>query len=341
VYQRVYIESLVVEHGPQRVTSHAVESEISEAYARFGVPIGCIEGLIGVRARRFFGDEPIDAIASRVAHRALQERADLRARVGMLVSASVCKDYVEPSVAALVAGALDMPSTCQTYDVANACLGFLTAMEQAALRIEAGILDAALIVAAENSQTVVRATQQALRQPQSTQAQYREALPTLTLGSGAVAMLLVHERFASTKHQVRGMVTRSDARSSRVCLGTPTWMKTDAPLLLQRGTELAASTWSAAQEAFGWTADNVDAFVCHQVGAGHLTTVFQRLGLPLDKAPLTFPELGNVGPAAIPITLDVATRGWEYAPSMVGDGARVALMGIGSGLNVAMMDVQW
>jgi acyl-CoA:acyl-CoA alkyltransferase len=341
VFQQVFIEAIAVEHGPERVSSAALEEELVECYRRLGVPKGCIEGLVGVRARRFFGDEPIDAIGARVVEQLLGWRSDLRARVGALVSTSVCKDYVEPSVAALVAGRTQLSMECQTFDVSNACLGFMTGIELVGRRIELGEIDAAVVVATENSRAVVRATQQRLSEPTATMQDYREALPTLTLGSGAVAMLLVHRRLASTKHQVHGVVTRTDPSSSRICMGTPTWMKTDAPMLLQRGVELASKTWQAAQQRFGWTPTNIDAFICHQVGASHLTAVFERLGLSLDRATLTFPELGNVGPAAVPIALDVAVRGWEYGPATVGDGARLALMGIGSGLNVAMMDVTW
>jgi acyl-CoA:acyl-CoA alkyltransferase len=341
VFQRVFIEAMAVEQGPQRISSAALEAEMAEPYRRLGVPQGCIEGLVGVRARRFFGDEPIDEIAGRVVEQVLAQRPDLRGRIGALVSSSVCKDYVEPSVAALVAGRAALSTECQTFDVSNACLGFITGIELVARRIELGDIDAAVVVAAENSRSVVRATQARLADPTTTMQDYREALPTLTLGSGAVAMLLVHQRLATTTHRVHGVVTRTDSSSSRICIGTPTWMKTDAPMLLQRGVELAEQTWRVAQQRFGWSPTTIDAFICHQVGAGHLTTLFERLGLPLDKATLTFPELGNVGPAAVPITLDVAVRGWEYGPATVGAGARLALMGIGSGLNVAMMDVTW
>jgi 3-oxoacyl-[acyl-carrier-protein] synthase-3 len=50
----------------------------------------------------------------------------------------------------------------------------------------------------------------------------------------------------------------------------------------------------------------------------------------------TFGEYGNVGPAAVPLTLsklDEAGRLWA--------GARVGLPGIGSGLNCAMAEIVW
>jgi 3-oxoacyl-[acyl-carrier-protein] synthase-3 len=341
-YSRVRIESLAFALPSHRVTSTAIEAELAETYARLGVPQGCIETLVGVRARRFQDEgATIDELASDIVRRALSPRPDLATRVGMCVSTSVCKDYVEPSVAALVAGALDFSPECQTFDVGNACLGFLTGIDLCARRIESGEIDVAVVVAAESSRHVVGSTVERLNRPTSTLQDFREALPTLTLGSASVAMVLVHERLASTTHAVNDVVFRTDPRSSRICIGTPDWMRTDAQLLLKNGVELAAQTWAQAQTRFGWSAGSVDHFLCHQVGATHLATLFKRLGLPVDKAVLTYPELGNTGPAAVPVALGLARDGWEHAPPVLQPGQRLALMGIGSGLTVAMMDVTW
>ena len=57
-------------------------------------------------------------------------------------------------------------------------------------------------------------------------------------------------------------------------------------------------------------------------------------GLDPDRVPVTFPRYGNVGPASIPITLveeqEILTRG-----------DRVLLVGVGSGINTAMMELAW
>jgi 3-oxoacyl-[acyl-carrier-protein] synthase-3 len=52
------------------------------------------------------------------------------------------------------------------------------------------------------------------------------------------------------------------------------------------------------------------------------------------QVPLTYHEYGNMGPAAIPFTL-------AQAQDRLRRGDRVGLMGIGSGLNCAMMEVVW
>ena len=154
-------------------------------------------------------------------------------------------------------------------------------------------------------------------------------------------MLLVHERVATTTHRVNGMVTLGDPKSSRICLGTPEWMKTDGQALLKNGVELAARTWTLAAERFGWTVDGIDQFLCHQVGARHISALTKRLEIPQDRVFLTFPELGNTGPAAVPMAMSLAAQGWSHAPATIQSGSRLGLLGIGSGLTVSMMDVVW
>ncbi len=342
-YAHVRIEGLAHAVPPHRVTSQAIEDRLDATYRRLGIPAGCIETLVGIIARRFWDEgAPIADLASGVAKKVLADAAggrggeDLSARIGAVISTSVCKDFIEPSVAALVRGQLRLPAECEAIDVGNACLGFMNGMELAAQWIELGKVDAALVVDAESSRTVVDRTVERLQRPTSTMQDFKEALPTLTLGSGAVAMLLVHESIATTDHRLGGAVALSDPASSTICLGTAEWMKTDAQKLLQNGVELAARTWARAAERLGWTRDNLAQLICHQVGATHMATLFKRLDLDLDKAFLTYPELGNIGPAAVPLTLGLAVDEGRVKP-----GDTVALMGIGSGLSCMMMEVSW
>ena len=47
----------------------------------------------------------------------------------------------------------------------------------------------------------------------------------------------------------------------------------------------------------------MDWYIVHQVSQVHTRLITERLGIDPAEAPLTFPQYGNVGPAAIPITL--------------------------------------
>jgi 3-oxoacyl-[acyl-carrier-protein] synthase-3 len=66
----------------------------------------------------------------------------------------------------------------------------------------------------------------------------------------------------------------------------------------------------------------------------HTAAITERLGIDIARVPVTFPDLGNIGPASVPTTLAHAAPGYTR-------GQRVACMGIGSGLNSAVIEIDW
>jgi 3-oxoacyl-[acyl-carrier-protein] synthase III len=67
-----------------------------------------------------------------------------------------------------------------------------------------------------------------------------------------------------------------------------------------------------------------------------MAAVTKVLNITPAKLFLNFPTLGNIGPAALPISLAQAAEAGRLQP-----GDHVGLLGIGSGLNCSMMSVTW
>jgi 3-oxoacyl-[acyl-carrier-protein] synthase-3 len=68
----------------------------------------------------------------------------------------------------------------------------------------------------------------------------------------------------------------------------------------------------------------------------HTVTLCDTLELNHDLVYLLYPELGNVGPASIPIALSKSRQEGRLT-----SGKRIGLLGIGSGLNCTMMEIAW
>jgi 3-oxoacyl-[acyl-carrier-protein] synthase-3 len=268
--------------------------------------------------------------------KALENAQISRNDVQCLINTSVCRDYLEPATASMVAGRMKLPRSAFCFDIANACLGFLNGIATAANMIELGQIDTALIVDGESSRDPVTATLHRLASPLSTADTFRDNFATLTLGSGAVAAVVRRRDKSRNQHLVKGAVMRSATEFNQLCLGNHTEMKADPHGLLVHGVGLAVETWPYAVEEFGWRVDQVDEFVCHQVSLSHFTHTFQRLELPLEKALLTFPYLGNVGPASLPLTLALGEAQGRIQP-----GRELCLFGVGSGLGCVVMAVSW
>lgn len=337
IFNHVAIESLAVVEAPHRFTSAELVESIGPNAERIGLRPGLIEALTGVKARRFWDRGVMPSqVATLAAEAALEKSGVARDQIGLVVNTSVCRDYLEPSVASIVHSNLGLPSHCLNFDVGNACLAFLNGMSIASNMIERGQIDYALVVDGEGSREVIEATIARLRSPESTPQDLRDDFATLTLGSGAAAMLLCRDDLATTTHRFIGGVSQAASQWNHLCRGTSERMVTDAGQLLKAGVALARQTWNLATDVLAWRQDELDELILHQVGSIHMSTLLSELELQPSHAFVTYSEYGNIGPAAIPFTLSKSVDAGR-----VYQGDRIALMGIGSGLNCAMMEIVW
>ncbi|MCB9683578.1 MAG: 3-oxoacyl-ACP synthase III [Alphaproteobacteria bacterium] len=338
-FENTCIEAMGYVLPPHVMTSNQLEEAFRPTLDRLGLPPGQLEKLSGVKERRWWdpGVQP-STVAAMAGERALENAGIPKEKVDCLINTSVCRDYLEPATASMAAGKMGLPRSAFCFDIANACLGFLNGIALAANMIELGQIKIALVVDGESSREPVSATIHRLNNPLSTADTFRDNFATLTLGSGAVAAVVMHKDLSRNKHKVNGVVMRSATEFNQLCLGNPTEMKADPHGLLVHGVGLAVETWPFAADEFGWRpgAPEVDEFVCHQVSLSHFTHTFQQLELPLEKALLTFPYLGNVGPASLPLTLALGE-----AQGRITKGKELCLFGVGSGLGCVVMSVSW
>lgn len=333
----VFLEAIAYDLPPYVVSSASIVEQLESTSHRLGIDTGQIMAATGVEERRFWGREMTIVSAATVASRRAIEKSGLDpSEIGALVSTSVCKDYVEPSVASMVHGELGLSPGCLNLDVGNACLGFLNGIALVADLIELGRIRAGVVVDAESSREVVEATVARLQRPDVRVEDLRLNFPTLTLGSGAVAVVLTHRDVGQRRHRLVGHVSLADTVHRHLCVGKPQEMLVHAQELLKAGLMLARQTWGMGQKLLGWTSTNLDFIVGHQVGAKHFARLFELFGLDSSRTFVTYPFLGNVGPASIPLTLAIAAERGLIRP-----GYRLGLMGIGSGLNCLMMEIEW
>jgi 3-oxoacyl-[acyl-carrier-protein] synthase-3 len=105
---------------------------------------------------------------------------------------------------------------------------------------------------------------------------------------------------------------------------------------MQEGIRLGAQTFDRFLTTLGWGADEIGRTFCHQVGVAHRKLMLERFGLSAERDFSTVEWLGNTGSVALPITMAL---GLEANGAKPGD--KIAMLGIGSGINVVMLGVEW
>jgi acyl-CoA:acyl-CoA alkyltransferase len=326
------IVSIAHVDAPEVVPSSYFDEVLADTYDRVGGFPGMLQRFAGIQERRWWPEGHAFTDAATAAGEKAIAAAGIRLEdIGLLIDTSVCRDRLEPSSAATVHNALDLPSWCLNFDIVNACLGFVTAVQVAGNMIDSGQIDYALIVDGEGSRFSQETTLERLVRPETTISELFNELATLTLGSGGAAAVVGRHSENPGSHQVVRGAARAATTHHKLCVGDLTQMRTDSRALLDAGLQVSKMVWSDA-DVWGWR--DADSYIMHQISQVHTRLTCETLDIDPAKVPVTFPFLGNVGPASIPITLSLQADSLRT-------GDQVLLLGVGSGINTSVIELLW
>ena len=341
-FQNVVISSFAYHIPEQIMTSEEIEERLDPLYQRLKLPRGRIELMTGIKERRFWSPGTMPSDLSTQAARNLFEKGSIKPeQIDLLIHASVCRDFLEPSTSSIVHYNLGLRDQIMFFDLSNACLGMMSSLVVAANMIENGTIRHALIVSGENGGPLLFQTiEHLLKDENITRKSIKKYIANLTIGSAAVAYTVSHKDDVHEGHLLLGGSSLVDSSANVLCRGggdtMSLTMETDSEELMKSGVALAEKTWAETKRELGWTNEDVDCFVGHQVGIAHETLLKQILKLENCPTYTTYQYLGNTGASALPITLNLFDE-----QKKIPLGSRVGLLGIGSGLNSIMLGVQW
>ncbi|MBX7103526.1 MAG: 3-oxoacyl-ACP synthase III [Gemmataceae bacterium] len=368
-YSKVFIDAIGYELPPVVVSTAELEARLAPLYKRLYIPQGQLEAWTGIHHRRWWeAGYPLSEGALAAARQALG-KCDVPAEaIDVVIYAGVCREQIEPATACTIAAGLGVSPGAAVYDLSNACLGVLNGIVDIANRIELGQIRAGLVVSCETAREINEAMIECMLRNGDMET-FKTTLATLTGGSGAAAVVVTDGSFATERRrQLIGGETQNASQHHALCRWgfqsienavnnlwnseaasrlrhgmdyglkhcVMPFMNTDAINVLKYGVDLGMRTWKGFGAKLGWAVDSVDRVICHQVGSSHRDSVLKALGIPIEKDFSTFPFLGNIGTASLPITAALAEEDKFLRP-----GDRVGFLGIGSGLNCLMLGVQW
>jgi 3-oxoacyl-[acyl-carrier-protein] synthase-3 len=343
-FGHVCIESIATALPAETWTSAQIEERLRPVYERLKLPFGRLELMTGIRERRMWPVGMRPSAASALAGRAALAQSRVGAgRVEVLIHSAVCRDMLEPATASFVHRQLGLPANVQLFDLSNACLGFLNGIATVGAMIDADQIRCGLVVSGENGRPLVDRTIEHLLTAPLDRQTIKPYFANLTIGSAAVAAVVCHEDLlapGARRHRVVAGAFHAATQFSELCQGDSAGdgleMQTDSEQLLIAGIAAATETWAKFEQETGWTRAQIDRFICHQVGSTHRRKLYEALELDLARDHSTFETLGNTGSAALPATLALAVQAGAVA-----EGNKVALLGIGSGINSLMLALEW
>ena len=346
-YQNVCIEAFGYTLPEVITTSAELEARLGPLYRRTQLTSGMLEGMYGVRDRRFWAPGTLPSTKSvESAEKLIRSSGIETSQIGALIHGSVCRDYTEPATACVVHHALCLSQSCLVFDVSNACLGILTGMVQLANMIEVRQIEAGIVVGSECSRRLVETTIEILNSDTSlSRAAVNRALASLTTGSASVAALLVHRDLSRTNNRLLAVMARCNSAGYHLCRSgydesiagdVPHLMETNSGPLVEEGIKLTTQAFDPLLKQASWAREEVDKTICHQVGARPRKLMLQALGANPATDLTTFETLGNTGAVAIPLTMAIAIERGQIQPQ-----ERVAWLGNGSGVNSLLLAIDW
>jgi len=347
-YDKVCVESFAYKLPDTVITSQSLEEKLVSVYEKLKLPLGRFEMMTGIRERRVWdeGTRP-SQVSAQAAEKAIADSRIDKNDIECLLHTSVCRDYLETATALVVHDSLDLPRTTTTFDISNACIGFINGMVTLANMIELGQVKAGIVVGSESSRRLTEATiQDILNDPDMTRDKIKPSFASLTLGSGAVAVVLAHSSLSKSGHRLMGGAVRTASQHNGLCripIDTCYFdsecypnMEADFEGILTNGLGLAADTWKAFLQELRWDNQAVDKVFCHQVSAVHQDMVFRTLDLDKSKGFATVHYLGNVGACSLPISTAIGID-----EGYLKSGDKATMLGIGSGLSCIMLGLEW
>ncbi len=346
-YESVCLAGLGTFLPPRVVSSEEIENRLSPLYERLGLHVGRLELMTGIKSRRWGepGLRPSE-MSLKAGREAIEKSGIDPSKIGCLIHASVCRDFLEPATATVVHHGLGLSSGCQVFDLSDACLGWMDGLSLLASMVQAGRIEAGLVVSGEDGRALVETTIDRMNQDASlTRQSMKSSFASLTIGSGGVAAVVAKEELASQGHRMLGMSSQCATEHHGLCQGgisseestrTQVDMVTDSESMLHAGVALANQNFGEICRLLQWSPETLDRIITHQVGSAHRNLLFESMGLDPRKDYPTFPSLGNMGSASIGVTLALAEIEGHLSKN-----DKTLLMGIGSGLVSIMMGLEW
>lgn len=335
-----------------KISSTQIESQLSSLYERLCLSPSRLESITGIVNRGYFEHESpsdISCLASKNLFHQLDGTLKPYDDIDMVLHTSVCRDFLEPATASRVHSLLELSENAMAFDLSNACLGFMNGIEMAQMYLKANkSLKHILVVSGENAYPLYKQTIKKMLDEKTTRKDVKKWMANLTIGSAGVAYLISSEQGVEQfkqrnpnfqpKAEILGQTSMTDSSSVHLCQGSGDMnalhMETQTKELMVKGLALAEKTFQLYKT-------QVDAsphvIVTHQVGKAHAEALKEVLGLNRPgeyKVFETYQEFGNTGSCACPLTL-------AFHQDQIESGMRVAMLGIGSGLQTIMMGVKW
>lgn len=309
----------------RKVSTESLVAEIQGTAdtERYEQRVQTVKRKTGIETRYFSHPEDCcESLGSEALQMALDEagiQAQELERIIFVSSGS--GEIIFPATANLICRRLNLRDTCDCFDLNNACMGFLTALEIATCDIAVGSGAVAIVVAEFPSRITTPA----------------EPRPFLVFGDAVVAAVI---KKASNGGILSSYLRNDGVTFGNVLLRSPaftgemqTIQFTDYKTVIEsQAIEALEKCVAVVLQRSGLTVDEIDWILPHQPNGEMFENIVREFQFPKEKLIPVAREIGSTGAASIPYSLHRLKKAKK-----VKSGDRILLAGVGGGVSYGAM----
>lgn len=279
---------------------------------------------VGIKERRLAAPEQSSSDMACLAARALLKKHRIEpSSLDLIILTSMSPDYMSPSTACIVQGALG--AKCPAFDIQAACTGFIYALSVAKAYIESKMARRILLISTEKNSSLV---------------DFKDRNTCCLFGDGAVAALiedkgegfLIPELLLGSDGEHAELLylpaggSRLPSSSETLSQGKH-FLQMQGNQVYRHGILRMEEVSKACLEKAQLKASDLAFVVPHQANLRMIQALAKRLGLPQERFFVNIEKYGNTSSAAVGIALEelIASHSLAY-------GDRVMLVAFGAGL---------
>lgn len=293
-----------------------------------------LERAVGIRNRYYCENESQIDLAVSACQAALRDAALEPADIDLVISGSAVPYQPIPAMAPLVMRGLGIADgAAAAFDVNSTCLSFLTALETAALMVNAGRARRALVVSAEVASRAL---------PWDTApevaALFGDGAGAAVVGPGPGRLKAVSFKSYPSAYEACGIGaggTRFDFRKEPDAFAAHAQFAMDGKSLFRLTALQFGGFIDELLTQAGWGKGDVDLIVPHQASPAGLDHMVRQTGFDPARVVRIVEDHGNQIAASIPFALDIARR-----DGRVPAGTRLLFLGTSAGVSFGGMALE-
>ncbi len=271
----------------------------------------------GIRSR-YLADagQTSSQMAVEAARRALEMAGVEAAELDLIIVATSTPDYIFPSTACLVQGALGNKGAT-AFDVQAVCSGFVYALTTADKFIRSGSHKKALVIGAETFSRILD------WQDRGTCVLFGDGAGAVVLEASEKPGILATALHADGSHV--GILSVPGQVAGGQVTGDP-FLRMEGQAVFKMAVRVLADVAEECCSNAGMSSSELDWLIPHQANIRIIEATGKKMGLPKEKVVVTVDRHGNTSAASVPLALDEAVR-----DGRIQRGQRVLLEGVGGG----------